>query len=668
MFRAWRILAHPLVAGTLICHLMLAVLGLLWFGGAMERLELMAYDLGLTWRAQRGVDRRIAVVGITETDLGRYGWPINDGLLVDLVTRLHAAGARVVAVDLFRDRPVAPGSERLPKIIAEDGDTIWVFRAGDRASGVPPPPGLKPVDRAVGFADMVPDSDGVIRRGLLYEDSGGEFFTSLGLQAALRFLKPAGIVAQPDPVQHRYLRLGHATYVPFESHDGPYVGADARGYQMLLGYPLGSSPFRQYSMQQVLDGEVPAAALTDRLVLLGAATESVKDYFYTPVRSVDGQSRTYGVVLHAIIAGQILSTALDGAPLTTVLGDPAELGWIWLWAIIGGVCGFFARSTPRLAAGLLGGLVLLAAIWYAALAHFLWIPVATPALGFAGSAALMTGYCSQREKNARELLMRLFAAQVAPAIAEELWRQRHTFLAGGRPRPQRLTATVIFSDIRDFTALAERLEPQPLMEWLSLYMEAMAVTVIEHHGVVDKFIGDAVMALFGAPIPRRNEAEIERDAVDAVRCCLGMERALRRLNDTLSARGLPLIRISIGVHTGPVVAGSIGSMERMEYTVVGDTVNIANRLEGQAKLLDDIELGDSPCRILVSDATWARLGGRFRGRPVGAVALRGKSETVHAYIVLGEAGAEAAVAATAKDAASAPGSAASPVQPRQRPA
>src|SRR5262245_53302986 len=136
MARAWRLLAHPLVAGTLVCHFVFAILALLWFGGAMERLELMTYDVGVTWRAQAATDPGIVVVGITEADLARNGWPINDGLLADLVTQLRSAGARVVAVDLWRDRPILPGSDRLARIISGDGDTIWAFRAGDRASGV----------------------------------------------------------------------------------------------------------------------------------------------------------------------------------------------------------------------------------------------------------------------------------------------------------------------------------------------------------------------------------------------------------------------------------------------------------------------------------------------------------------------------------------------------
>src|SRR5262249_45372330 len=156
---------------------------------------------------------------------------------------------------------------------------------------------------------------------------------------------------------------------------------------------------------------------------------------------------------------------------------------------------------------------------------------------------LMAGYRSRREKTSRELLMRLFASQVSPAVAEELWRQRQHLFAGGRPRPHRLTATVVFCDIRDFTTLAERMEPQPLMEWLSSYMEAMARTVIAHNGIVDKFIGDAVMAVFGAPIPRLDEAEIDGDAVDAVRCALAMDQALRLLNRRLAERGLPEIRM-----------------------------------------------------------------------------------------------------------------------------
>jgi adenylate cyclase len=633
------ILGQPIAAGALICHLVLLLLVLLWSLGAMERLELMAYDLGVTWRAESGVrDPRIVVVGITEADIARFDYPIADGLLADLVDRLRTDGARVVAVDLFRERSYGGGANRLARTIAEDGELVWVFRPGDRtAGGLPPPAGIDPSGPSAGFADMVPDEDGVVRRALLYEDFGSSYYTGLALQAAFHYLKASGVSPRADQRQHRYLQLGPAIFVPFEGHDGPYVGADARGYQMLLDSRKGSWAFATYALGDVLDGKVPAAALADRLVIVGTITDTVKDYFDTPLRAIEPHGFTYGVMLHAMIASQIIADALDAAPMTRVVSDAGELAWIWAWTLLGGLCGLLALSAPRLGAALLVGLALLGAAWLAALAVFLWLPVATPALGFAASATLMAGYRSRRERWTRELLMRLFASQVSPAVAEELWRQRQLLFAGDRPRPHRLIATVVFCDIRDFTALAEHMEPQPLMEWLSSYMEAMARTVVEHNGIVDKFIGDAVMAVFGAPIPRRSEAEIDQDAVDAVRCGLAMEEALRRLNRSLAGRGLPEIQMSIGLHTGPVVAGSIGSSERMEYTVVGDTVNIAARLEVAAKQLEGIDFGDSPCRILIGEASWRRLGGRFRGQLVGCVTLRGKSEGVEAWVVLGEA-------------------------------
>jgi class 3 adenylate cyclase len=141
-------------------------------------------------------------------------------------------------------------------------------------------------------------------------------------------------------------------------------------------------------------------------------------------------------------------------------------------------------------------------------------------------------------------------------VASALWEQRDQFLLGGRPRPQQITATVLFSDIHGFTSVSEKLPPERLMDWLNEYMEAMSQIVSAHHGVVNKYIGDAVMALFGAPLARTDEQEIAVDAVRAVECALAMRQEIARLNPLWVAKGLPEISIRVGIYTGPLVAGS----------------------------------------------------------------------------------------------------------------
>src|SRR6185503_5245719 len=231
--------------------------------------------------------------------------------------------------------------------------------------------------------------------------------------------------------------------------------------------------------------------------------------------------------------------------------------------------------------------------------------------------------------------MQLFSKHVSKEIASALWEQREQFLEGGRPRPQQLTATVLCVDIRGFTTISERLDPVTLISWLNQYMETMARQVSRHDGIVNKYIGDAIMALFGVPLARKSEAELAQDAVNAVNCALSMERWLRRLNRQSAAQGLPAIAIRAGIHTGPLVAGSLGSTDRMEYTVIGDTVNTAFRLESYDKTFATPDAASRAGRILIGEETCRLIGDHFEVQNIGEVELKGKEEVITAYRVIG---------------------------------
>ncbi|GIK96740.1 MAG: hypothetical protein BroJett029_09490 [Alphaproteobacteria bacterium] len=234
----------------------------------------------------------------------------------------------------------------------------------------------------------------------------------------------------------------------------------------------------------------------------------------------------------------------------------------------------------------------------------------------------------QRTLAEHEQTMRLFSSHVSDAVAQELIRQRDDLLKTGRSVPQQLTATVLFCDIGGYSQASEQLDLHTLMRWLGGFMEPMARAVMRHHGVVDKFIGDAVMAVFGVPVARTSEDQIDSDAANAVACAVDMAREVEALNARWRAEGLPAVDLGVGIHTGPVLAGCIGSAERMEYTVIGDTVNTASRLQAHAREIDG---GAESCVIVVGDTTWRRLGSRIPGRPVGEVRLRGKAQPVTAH-------------------------------------
>lgn len=242
-----------------------------------------------------------------------------------------------------------------------------------------------------------------------------------------------------------------------------------------------------------------------------------------------------------------------------------------------------------------------------------------------------------REKDQREVLMQLFSKHVSPEVAESLWQQRDQFLDGGRPRSQKFTVTVMFTDLEGFSSVSEQFDPQVLMSWLNTYMEMITKTVMEHGGVVDDYFGDGVKVNFGVPLPRTTEAEIRQDAVNAVTCALALDKEMIQLNAVMKERNLPTLRMRIGINTGPVVAGSLGSAERMKYTTLGDTVNTASRLETFAKELSLPHLAERPCRILVSEATFQHVRDHVRAERVGEMALRGKEQQIVAYCIVGRA-------------------------------
>lgn len=175
--------------------------------------------------------------------------------------------------------------------------------------------------------------------------------------------------------------------------------------------------------------------------------------------------------------------------------------------------------------------------------------------------------------------------------------------------------------------------PQELIDWLNTYMEAMAGLIMKYGGVVDSYAGDGIKADFGVPIPRQSSAEICSDAINAVSCALAMEQEMCRLNVVWGGKGLPEVGIRVGLFTGPVVGGLLGSTQRLKYTTIGDTVNIASRLESYDKDMGKRAL----CRILIGDSTLDCLEVQYQTEKIGEVKLKGKEQAVTLHQILGSA-------------------------------
>jgi class 3 adenylate cyclase len=230
------------------------------------------------------------------------------------------------------------------------------------------------------------------------------------------------------------------------------------------------------------------------------------------------------------------------------------------------------------------------------------------------------------------MVMTLLGQSTSPEIATALWQNRDRLLQSGKLPGQKLIATMLFTDIRGFSAISEPMPPEALLELLNVYLEAMTEEIRRHQGIVNKFTGDGLLAVFGVPMPRLTLEEVAQDASHAVSCALAMSDRLQQLNHHWQQTGIKPIQMRVGIFTGPIVAGSLGGKDRMEYGVIGDSVNIASRLEGCAK---DRQV--SNCRILIAYETLQYVEGRFIVEPWGTMALRGKQQPVDVYRVISHA-------------------------------
>ena len=625
----------PAVSGLLISILVcMAVIGLR-NTGKLQFLELAMYDHYLQYHPRiRMPAPRILVVTISDTDIKEHGWPVPDIKLAQLLETLLKFKPRVIGLDIYRDIPVPPpGNEQLAAIFSNNRKIVTVTKMGDEKSpGVPQPYMVKADSFMVGANDIPIDPEGIVRRGLLFLDDGKTNYYSFPLIMTMLYLQAEGIGPRPDPLNPEFMRLGKTTFTPLNSNDGGYIGMDSGGYQFLLDFSGAWRNFSSVSISDILSGKIRQEAVQDKIIIIGSTAESLRDFFFIPfVRSGKFGQMIPGVEIHASIVSQLLHAALDGNKPMRFISEAYEWAWIILSSLVAYFLGLYTRSFRSFAMLSLCAAFIMGGFTFLLFLKGFWIPLVPPAMAGIMSAVLTTAYLSYQEKKQRAILMQIFSSHVSPKVAEAIWEQREQFVESGRPRPQKLTATVLFTDLKGFTSVSENLAPEILMDWLNEYMTAMIKVIVDHGGVINKFIGDAIMVIFGVPVARTSEAEVSRDAVNAVRCAIAMGNELEQLNENWLRQGRPLIKMRVGIYTGLLVVGSLGSVQRQEYTVIGDTVNIASRLESFDKDLDP----ESTCRILIGESTSQRLNNYFETKVLTSVSLKGKERKVMIYQVLG---------------------------------
>lgn len=607
------------------------LLGIRQLGG-LQPLELVSYDLMVRLRPDRATDPRLLLVTVTEADIkAQQRWPLADGTIATALQTLQQFKPTAIGLDIYRDLPQAPGTAALAKQLQQP-NVIAITKVQDADDlGVKPPPGVPP-DR-VGFNDIASDPDGVIRRGLLFVDTDTETLYAFSLRLALTYLQRQGISPQAGLLDSSHLRLGKAEFMPWETTSGQYQTVDARGYQVLLNYRARNQLARQVTLTQVLNGAIEPEWVKDKIVLLGATAESAKDRFLTPYSMAEKQTALMpGVVIHAQMVSQILDAALNQQPLVWVWSDWVEWGWIGAWVVLGSSLAWFIRHPLGLCLVITLAITVLLGICYTIFLHQGWVPIAAPALGVMIVATLVVSYRAQQAQQQQMMMMKLLGQNTSPEIATTLWKSRDRLLKSGKLPGQRLIATMLFTDIRNFSTLSEQMPPEALLEWLNEYLSAITEEVKANHGIINKFTGDGLLAVFGVPINRVTPIEVSQDARLAVECALAMGDRLQALNEDWQTRQLPTAQMRVGIFTGPIVAGSLGGKDRLEYGVIGDSVNIASRLESYAK-----DQQTELCRILIAKDTLVHLQDRFAVEPWGPLALKGKLQLIDVYRVLGYA-------------------------------
>lgn len=593
--------------------------------GVLERLELATYDQMVRSRPDKAMSDRLLIVGISEKDIqSQKRFPLSDRTIATALRQLQVHRPRVIGLDLYRDFPYEPGHAELVKQLQQPNVIAITKLADTEDIGVPPPASV-PSER-VGFNDILTDPDSVVRRSLLYAEA--DYNHSFAMRVTLAYLKKDGI--RPITSKEGHLQLGKSVIAPLEQTDGQYQKLDAAGYQTLLDYQSRQQIAPQVSLAQVLQGKVNPTLIKDRIVLIGTTARSNKDVFVTPYSASDrNTASTPGVVVHGQAVLALLDSALVGKSVFWFWDEWQELTWLGFWSLLGGTLAWFVRNP--FVFGLAGTVTILTllGVGYGVFLKQGWIPVAVPALGFGATAVLVVIYRAQQAHRQQQMTMKLLGQNTSPEIATALWQSRDRLLRSGKLPGQKLIATMLLTDIKNFSTISEQMLPENLLEWLNEYLSVITHEVRSRQGIINKFTGDGMLAVFGVPVNRTTPIEVSHDAQQAVACAMAMGDRLRELNQNWQLRGLPTIEMRVGIFTGPVVVGSLGGKDRLEYGVIGDSVNIAARLESYEKVRQS-----DLCRVLIAKETLVHLQDKFVVEAWGPLDLKGKRQKVEVYRVL----------------------------------
>lgn len=658
----WRRRARPIGLALLAL-----VLGLYFFGNPLlDAIELKTYDMRQRAHPAGGVPA-VAIAAIDEKSLALHGrWPWSRAVLAELVKRLDALGARVIAFDVFfsepENRTALEQIERLEREQGIRGDTgpyarvkrllatdqtfaraikkngrvvlpmvflmtpdetrhqspadaaralrsvephaIKVIR--DRDSGrlafpmLPTAgllanlPELTRAARLTGHINSLPDRDGTVRWAPLVLRHQQLFFPSADLQAVRLYLgDPAFVLHTGDDGVHG-VQLGEG-----------FIATDEFG-RALVHYRGDTGSFPTVSVSDVLAGKVEAGVVRDKIVLVGATAAGLGDMRVTPTGAVFPGVEIRANTIQNLLDGDFIHR--PGWMFAFDLATMLLLGVLLAWLLprLGFRTSAFVTlglATAYLAAGSLE--FRFQQVWF-----YLAYPLLLLALLFV-STTLVHYFIVEREKRG---IKRAFQHYIAPAVVERILDNPDHLGLGGEKRE----LTVLFADIRGFTAIAEGLPPETLVPLLNEYLTRMTEQVFRHEGLLDKYIGDAILAVYGAPIAQSDHA------ARACRTALDLVRAAGALQAEWKTQGLPGLDLGVGINTGPMIVGNMGSKTRFDYTVIGDAVNLGSRIEAlNRKYGTHILLSEFTCRQVKDEFLYLR--------EIDVASVRGRSEPVRLF-------------------------------------
>lgn len=586
----------PYLAASLVFALAVLALAFLEFFPWLAQFDRSYYDFIFRIRAPRTAPTEIVIVSIDETsiqELGPYPWDRRVHAL--LLRKLKEAGARLAVFDVLFDRTTEAEKDAALAGAIENFGNVILGREISKTSDplyqlevtLDPAPIFLKAGAHLGFVSTPADPDTKIRKSYWLVQGEPTLATS-----ALSLLS-----GQAVKIEGHDLCVGDSR-MPVEVQGNPPA------YLINFVGPAHTIPTRSY--YQVLDGTIPPGFLKDKIVFVGAdlaaensAGGAAVDRFPTPV---DTDVLMPGVEIHANALNTLLTRSFIRTP-------SAGTNWLISLAVAVLVTLFCLLLRP-LAAGLATFATLVGLLgggYYLLSHHNDWLPPAHPLalLAFVYGGNTLIQYRAALKE--RTQIRNAFRHYVSVEVLGELMKNPASLELGGRE----LEATVLFTDIAGFSKISERITPQELTQLLNQYFELLATVIMKEGGMVNKFIGDAIMAVWGVPLDN------PRHAIDACRASLQMQRSLRVMEP---------LRCRIGLNTGTMIAGNLGSRQRFEYTVIGDAVNLASRLEGANKPYHT--------DIMISEFTEEKVRGHFLVREVDRIRVVGKENPVRIYQLL----------------------------------